>query len=214
MANFYFYADGQKKGPVDASQLRELAKTGAITETTILELDDGRQYRAEKVNGLAFKKSEPQTPTFSPPPQSVPVGFVVPQPVQPVESPESVSPSSPQPSTISPTRPRSKKCQIPPRFFEFAVKRLEIIRIIVWFLYGLVVVPSFFIYLSVLYAWVKAENPFEAAIAFQMVLWGFLAGVIPAILVALFIHTFFLLFINRVRLMGKWNELLDRQLSE
>ena len=53
MAN-YFYTDfnGQRQGPVDDQQLKELAASGVITPQTSLETDTGHQGTAGQIPGL------------------------------------------------------------------------------------------------------------------------------------------------------------------
>jgi len=69
MANyFYIDANGQKRGPLNGSQLQALATRGDITPTTPLETDTGHQGVAGQIPGLKFKSPEP--PPFSQMPNS------------------------------------------------------------------------------------------------------------------------------------------------
>ena len=62
--NWYYYdADGQKKGPVTAGQLKGLAEWGSITLETIIETEEGKTARAGKVKGLTFGVSAEGTAT-------------------------------------------------------------------------------------------------------------------------------------------------------
>lgn len=68
MDSFYYYGEnGQRSGPVNARQLRTLAKTGQIRHETIIETEEGKKCPARKVQGLTFgtepltKESEPSS---------------------------------------------------------------------------------------------------------------------------------------------------------
>ncbi len=50
----YYFVDGERKGPVDAAQLKNLAASGKISKETEIELEDGRRIQARKVKGLLF----------------------------------------------------------------------------------------------------------------------------------------------------------------
>lgn len=53
--SFYYYTDaGDKTGPVNANQLRTLAKTGKIHSETKIETMEGKKCPARKVQGLVF----------------------------------------------------------------------------------------------------------------------------------------------------------------
>lgn len=55
MDKFYYHGEsGQKNGPVNARQLRTLAKTGQILRETIIETEEGKKCPARKVQGLVF----------------------------------------------------------------------------------------------------------------------------------------------------------------
>lgn len=74
---FYYFIDGERKGPVDATQLKSLAALGIITEETEIECD-GRRVEARKIRGLGFGDKtpvdsercddKPAAPTPPPPP--------------------------------------------------------------------------------------------------------------------------------------------------
>ncbi len=74
---FYYFIDGERKGPVDAAQLKSLAALGIITEETEIECD-GRRVEARKLRGLEFGDKtpvdsercddKPAAPTPPPPP--------------------------------------------------------------------------------------------------------------------------------------------------
>lgn len=74
---FYYFIDGERKGPVDAAQLKSLAALGIITEETEIECD-GRRVEARKIRGLEFGDKtpvdsercddKPAAPTPPPPP--------------------------------------------------------------------------------------------------------------------------------------------------
>ncbi|MCL2744385.1 MAG: DUF4339 domain-containing protein, partial [Planctomycetaceae bacterium] len=69
MANFFFYEDRRKVGPVSASQVKRLAATGCIKPDTIVESEDGKQSSASKLKGLDFSvpsSIEPDTPSAEP----------------------------------------------------------------------------------------------------------------------------------------------------
>jgi hypothetical protein len=51
---FYYDGNGVKQGPASASQLKLLAKLGTILPNTVIETQDGKRVRAEKVKGLSF----------------------------------------------------------------------------------------------------------------------------------------------------------------
>lgn len=56
---FYYFADGERKGPVDAAELKNLAASGKISKETEVELEDGRRIPARKIKGLNFESETP-----------------------------------------------------------------------------------------------------------------------------------------------------------
>ena len=58
MANWYYFIDGKKLGPISSSELKVLAASGAIAHDTALENDKGKSALAGKVNGLEFPKAD------------------------------------------------------------------------------------------------------------------------------------------------------------
>lgn len=58
---FYYFIDGERKGPANAAQLKTLAALGKIVKETEIELEDGRRIQARKVKGLTFKGETPKT---------------------------------------------------------------------------------------------------------------------------------------------------------
>lgn len=66
MDKFYYYGEsGQKNGPVNARQLRTLAKTGQIQCETMIQTEEGKKCPARKVQGLVFG-TETLTPENEP----------------------------------------------------------------------------------------------------------------------------------------------------
>jgi hypothetical protein len=59
MPYFYYDADGQKQGPISGSYLQQLASQGTITPQTIIENEQGRSAKAERVRGLVFPQPIP-----------------------------------------------------------------------------------------------------------------------------------------------------------
>lgn len=57
---FYYFVDGERKRPIDAAQLKNLAAAGKIAKETEIELEDGRRIQARKIQGLTFKSETPQ----------------------------------------------------------------------------------------------------------------------------------------------------------
>lgn len=60
---FYYFVDGERKGPIGTSQLKTLAALGKIAKETEIELENGRRILARKVKGLTFKGETPKTKT-------------------------------------------------------------------------------------------------------------------------------------------------------
>lgn len=58
---FYYFIDGERKGPTSAAQLKTLAALGKIAKETEIELENGRRILARKVKGLTFKGETPKT---------------------------------------------------------------------------------------------------------------------------------------------------------
>ena len=65
MEFFYLEKTGEKRGPVNAAQLKTLAANGTITPETVIEAG-GRTLPASKVKGLGFV---PVTPPPVPKPE-------------------------------------------------------------------------------------------------------------------------------------------------
>lgn len=57
---FYYFVDGERKGPIDAPRLKTLAALGKIVKETEIELEDGRRIQARKVKGLTFSGETPE----------------------------------------------------------------------------------------------------------------------------------------------------------
>ncbi|MBQ2790347.1 MAG: DUF4339 domain-containing protein [Thermoguttaceae bacterium] len=57
---FYYFIDGERKGPVGTSQLKMLAALGKIQKESEVELEDGRRIQARKIKGLTFKGETPE----------------------------------------------------------------------------------------------------------------------------------------------------------
>ncbi len=58
---FFYFVDGERKGPTNAAQLKTLAALGKISKETEIELGDGRRVPARKIKGLVFKGETPET---------------------------------------------------------------------------------------------------------------------------------------------------------
>lgn len=58
MAAFFYNENGQRRGPVDASELKKLASDGVITPETIIEFN-GQTTAAKNVKGLDFHAAPP-----------------------------------------------------------------------------------------------------------------------------------------------------------
>ncbi|MCL2305993.1 MAG: hypothetical protein FWC43_11680 [Planctomycetaceae bacterium] len=72
MANFFYTdANGQKRGPINDQQLKNLATQGIVTPNTPLETDSGHKGLAGQVPGLKFGTGTPSP--FVQPTQKVPV---------------------------------------------------------------------------------------------------------------------------------------------
>jgi hypothetical protein len=55
MANWYYYDNrGKKLGPINDVQLKALVTNGTVTRDTLIETEQGKQAKAEKVKGLIF----------------------------------------------------------------------------------------------------------------------------------------------------------------
>jgi len=67
MANWYFYENGRKVGPISAERLKGLAEAGHITPETIVENETGKQARASKVKGLVFPQQGSSNFVSAPP---------------------------------------------------------------------------------------------------------------------------------------------------
>ncbi|MDO5579721.1 MAG: hypothetical protein Q4G69_01165 [Planctomycetia bacterium] len=84
MNRFYFYKNAKRVGPINSAQLRKLAMAGLINRDTVIETDTGRQVKASRVYGLAFKSesngtmpaslSSPGTPAAASPVAVVSLG--------------------------------------------------------------------------------------------------------------------------------------------
>jgi hypothetical protein len=61
----YYYQDGEYRGPVNAAQLRELARIGVIGPETYIRRGD-KKTRARNVNGLEFPSLPPEIPASDP----------------------------------------------------------------------------------------------------------------------------------------------------
>ena len=62
MSQLFYYDESGVKKPATALELQSMALRGVINKNTVIETDDGKRARAEKVNGLVFPgdaKSEP-----------------------------------------------------------------------------------------------------------------------------------------------------------
>ncbi len=56
MANWYYFKDNKKVGPVSSADLKNLVESGVITRETVIECN-GKQALAERVQGLKFPES-------------------------------------------------------------------------------------------------------------------------------------------------------------
>lgn len=56
MANWYYFKDNKKVGPVSSTELKNLVESGVITRDTVIETN-GKQAPAEKVQGLKFPEN-------------------------------------------------------------------------------------------------------------------------------------------------------------
>lgn len=52
---FYYFVDGERKGPIGTAQLKTFAALGKIDKETEIELEDGRRLPARKIKGIVFK---------------------------------------------------------------------------------------------------------------------------------------------------------------
>ena len=65
MSKWFYYNEQGKKFEVTGGQLKWLAKNGQIAPDTIVETEEGKKARAEKVKGLAFiATAQPETSVF------------------------------------------------------------------------------------------------------------------------------------------------------
>jgi TM2 domain-containing membrane protein YozV len=69
---FYYDKDGQKK-PTTSSELKTMALEGVIDKNTVIETEDGKRSRAEKVNGLVFPEDAGSATTPKPQPFPSPI---------------------------------------------------------------------------------------------------------------------------------------------
>ena len=56
MANWYYFKDNKKIGPISSTDLKKLVESGVITRETVIE-SNGKQAPAEKVQGLKFPEN-------------------------------------------------------------------------------------------------------------------------------------------------------------
>lgn len=69
---YFYYVDGNRKGPVNAAQLKALAMNGNINENTIIECGD-KVSRAGKIKGLTFKSDTTEDFCSSKKPETIPM---------------------------------------------------------------------------------------------------------------------------------------------
>ncbi len=84
--NFFYFDADQRRGPVNAAQLRALAANGTITPETTIEAG-GRTLPARKIKGLEFAPAvypvEEPAPVPEPEPEPEPVTVPAPDPPKP-----------------------------------------------------------------------------------------------------------------------------------
>ena len=113
--DFYYMQDGSRRGPVNAAQLKALARQGIITPETQILTGDGRQSHARKIKGLEFAPAavpppapEPETdlysvaappaapPAVAEPIRSTPAAEPAPAPEVPLVPDQPAAPSPPE----------------------------------------------------------------------------------------------------------------------
>ena len=97
--DFYYFDADQRRGPVNAAQLRALAANGTITPETTIEAG-GRTLPARKIKGLEFAPADP--------PAVYPVEEPAPEPA-PAPEPVIVKPREPDPPQPSPAAKKARK---------------------------------------------------------------------------------------------------------
>jgi hypothetical protein len=55
---FYYFIDGERKGPIEMPQLKMLAALGKLQKNDEIELEDGRRIQAREINGLPFEEKK------------------------------------------------------------------------------------------------------------------------------------------------------------
>jgi hypothetical protein len=63
MANWFYYYDNdtaEKKGLFNLLQIKDLAAKGTIKKDTIVETEEGKQGKAEKISSISFSATAPQ----------------------------------------------------------------------------------------------------------------------------------------------------------
>ncbi len=100
MGQLFYYDEAGVRKPTTAQELKSMALRGVINKNTVIETDDGKRARAEKVNGLVcpeVAKAEP-----SPIPQLFALPMSKASQEQPLEPPV---PQTPPPPPVGPKCP-------------------------------------------------------------------------------------------------------------
>ena len=197
--NFYFYQDGNRKGPCSSAQIRTLAKHGTITPETIIETEEGKRSLASEVHGLDF--SFTSSPFEIPSPQVMPhTQLPDPQLLQQAVIPQPVSfDAKPEQTNVS--RKISKPRLLNNNFDFFVLAAF--VNIVSWIciiITGLAAADSWYIIFS---AWEERDLGAGLAGAFSKPLAIYLT---IAFLVELIVFPFLVRFI---KLCGKFELWLD-----
>ena len=68
MSQLYYYDEAGNKIPTTAQELKSMALRGVINKNTVVETEDGKRARAEKVNGIVFPEEAKSDPLPFPSP--------------------------------------------------------------------------------------------------------------------------------------------------
>lgn len=204
MANWYYYNNGQKTGPVSASQLKQMALDGLIHPNTIIETESGQRAAASSVSGLSFGKEEATVPTSSP-------SQTQPQTTETQNLFSTFSQNSESHSKlVSRKQTFHASDEIPHGFFFKTAKLIQILEYVVLTLYWIYMINVIIGYGKTLYSFFNAPAVGKKIIGFEL-LTTLLFFIFPLVLLGIALYIVWPLAVQSVRLMGKFNRWLDNQ---
>ncbi|MBR0192979.1 MAG: DUF4339 domain-containing protein [Thermoguttaceae bacterium] len=204
MANWYYYNNGQKTGPVSASQLKQMALEGIIQPNTIIETESGQRAPASSVSGLSFAKEE----------TAIPVGTLAQTEPQTTETQNLFSTFSQKTEGHSTPVIRKQSVhtsdEIPRGFFFKTAKLIQILEYVALSFYWIYMILLIIAYLRMLYLYF---NPpvYGLTITGLQLLAALFFVIFPSVLLGISLYIIWPLAVQGVRLMGKFNRWLDNQ---